>query len=70
MPKVKRIHHVAVVVDDMEKSLSFWRDALGRTCPRSVTCPNKNPRWPSYPGAKARSSWSNRPATIRALLGI
>jgi methylmalonyl-CoA/ethylmalonyl-CoA epimerase len=29
MPKVKRIHHVAVVVDDMEKSLSFWRDALG-----------------------------------------
>ncbi len=29
MPKVKAIHHVAVVVDDMEKSLSFWRDALG-----------------------------------------
>ncbi len=29
MPKVKRIHHVAVVVDDMQKSLSFWRDALG-----------------------------------------
>jgi methylmalonyl-CoA/ethylmalonyl-CoA epimerase len=29
MSKVKRIHHVAVVVDDMEKSLSFWRDALG-----------------------------------------
>ena len=29
MPKVKRIHHVAVVVDDMEKTLSFWRDALG-----------------------------------------
>jgi len=29
MPKVKRIHHVAIVVDEMEKSLSFWRDALG-----------------------------------------
>ncbi|NJN79541.1 MAG: hypothetical protein HC797_03220 [Anaerolineales bacterium] len=29
MPKVTAIHHVAVVVDDMEKSLSFWRDALG-----------------------------------------
>jgi methylmalonyl-CoA/ethylmalonyl-CoA epimerase len=29
MPKVKAINHVAVVVDDMEKSLSFWRDALG-----------------------------------------
>ncbi len=29
MPKIKQINHVAVVVDDMEKSLSFWRDALG-----------------------------------------
>ncbi len=29
MPTIKRINHVAVVVDDMEKSLSFWRDALG-----------------------------------------
>ncbi len=29
MPKVKAINHIAVVVDDMEKSLTFWRDALG-----------------------------------------
>lgn len=29
MPEIKSIHHVAVVVDDMEKALSFWRDALG-----------------------------------------
>lgn len=29
MPKVKQIHHIAVVVDDMDKALSFWRDALG-----------------------------------------
>jgi methylmalonyl-CoA/ethylmalonyl-CoA epimerase len=29
MPNIKSIHHVAVVVDNMEKSLSFWRDALG-----------------------------------------
>jgi methylmalonyl-CoA/ethylmalonyl-CoA epimerase len=29
MPTIKKINHVAVVVDDMEKSLSFWRDALG-----------------------------------------
>ncbi|HXF86408.1 MAG TPA: methylmalonyl-CoA epimerase [Anaerolineales bacterium] len=29
MPEVKRINHVAVVVDDMEKALAFWRDALG-----------------------------------------
>jgi methylmalonyl-CoA/ethylmalonyl-CoA epimerase len=29
MPKITAINHVAVVVDDMEKSLLFWRDALG-----------------------------------------
>ena len=29
MPKVKQINHVAVVVQDMEQALSFWRDALG-----------------------------------------
>ena len=28
MPKVRRINHVAVVVNDMERALSFWRDAL------------------------------------------
>jgi methylmalonyl-CoA/ethylmalonyl-CoA epimerase len=29
MPVVKHINHVAVVVDDMEKSLAFWSEALG-----------------------------------------
>lgn len=29
MPKITAINHVAVVVDDMKKSLAFWRDALG-----------------------------------------
>ena len=29
MPQIKAVHHVAVVVEDMEKSLAFWRDALG-----------------------------------------
>lgn len=29
MPRVKQINHVAVVVDDMDKALLFWRDALG-----------------------------------------
>lgn len=29
MAKVKRIDHIAVLVDDMEGTLSFWRDALG-----------------------------------------
>ena len=29
MSQIKNINHVAVVVDDMQKALSFWRDALG-----------------------------------------
>jgi methylmalonyl-CoA/ethylmalonyl-CoA epimerase len=29
MPRVKSINHVAMVVADMNTSLSFWRDALG-----------------------------------------
>ena len=29
MSYIKSINHVAVVVDDMEKALAFWRDALG-----------------------------------------
>jgi methylmalonyl-CoA/ethylmalonyl-CoA epimerase len=29
MARVKRIDHIAVLVDDMDGPLSFWRDALG-----------------------------------------
>ena len=29
MPIVKRIDHVAVIVEDLETTLGFWRDALG-----------------------------------------
>lgn len=29
MGKIKRINHVAIVVDNMEDPLHFWRDALG-----------------------------------------
>jgi methylmalonyl-CoA/ethylmalonyl-CoA epimerase len=29
MPSVKSIHHVAVVVSDVNASLAFWQDSLG-----------------------------------------
>ncbi len=29
MTKVLRIDHIAVLVDDLEKTLAFWRDGLG-----------------------------------------
>jgi methylmalonyl-CoA/ethylmalonyl-CoA epimerase len=29
MPKITRINHIAVVVEDIENSLKFWQDLLG-----------------------------------------
>lgn len=29
MPQIKQINHVAIVVEDIDESLAFWRDALG-----------------------------------------
>jgi len=29
MPEIKRIHHIAVLVEDIDTSLRFWRDILG-----------------------------------------
>ncbi|NUM43248.1 MAG: methylmalonyl-CoA epimerase [Anaerolineales bacterium] len=29
MPTIKRIDHIAIVVDDIPSALTFWRDALG-----------------------------------------
>lgn len=29
MPKIKRIDHIAIVVEDIEAALGFWRDTLG-----------------------------------------
>ncbi len=29
MPEIKRIHHLAVLVEDIDHSLHFWRDILG-----------------------------------------
>jgi methylmalonyl-CoA/ethylmalonyl-CoA epimerase len=29
MPTIKRIHHIAILVEDIEAALKFWRDKLG-----------------------------------------
>ena len=35
MSNIKKIHHVAMVVEDIERSLEFWRDAMGISLVRS-----------------------------------
>ena len=29
MPAIRRVDHIAIVVEDIEEALKFWRDALG-----------------------------------------
>lgn len=44
MPEVKRIHHIAVLVDDIEHSLHFWRDTLGIEPSRIAEVPQEAAR--------------------------
>lgn len=39
MSKVLRIDHVAIVVDDLEATLAFWRDGLGLELTQIVDVP-------------------------------
>jgi methylmalonyl-CoA/ethylmalonyl-CoA epimerase len=29
MPEIKRVHHIAILVEDIDASLGFWHDILG-----------------------------------------
>ena len=42
MPKVIKIDHIAILADDLEKSLSFWRDALGMELSHVEDIPAEN----------------------------
>ncbi len=41
MPKIKKIDHTAIVVEDIEESLGFWRDALGLELSRQEDVPRE-----------------------------
>lgn len=38
---IKRINHVAIVVEDLEAALRFWRDALGLPLAKTETNPGE-----------------------------
>ncbi len=44
MPEIKRIHHLALLVDDIENSLQFWSDTLGITPSRISAVPDEAAR--------------------------
>lgn len=41
MPEIKRIDHIAILVDDMEAALIFWKDVLGLNLSAVVDYPNE-----------------------------
>jgi methylmalonyl-CoA/ethylmalonyl-CoA epimerase len=42
MPAIKRIDHIAVIVDNLETALAFWREALGMELDHTLEIPNEN----------------------------
>lgn len=53
MPSIKKIHHVAVVVEDIERSLLFWQDALGMTLNQVKNVPEQKARIAFLPAGDA-----------------
>lgn len=43
-PKVKSVNHVAVIVGDLERSITFWRDALGMEVSQVRDVPSEESR--------------------------
>lgn len=44
MNQVKKINHLAILVEDMQDSLGFWRDALGLEVVEQIEVPEENAR--------------------------
>ena len=44
MSNIVKVNHVAIVVEDIDKSLSFWRDALGLTLDHVEEVPSQKAR--------------------------
>ena len=44
MPEIKRIHHIAVLVEDIDTSLKFWHDILGIEPSHISNMPNEAAR--------------------------
>lgn len=44
MPEIKRIHHIAILVKDIETSLKFWQDILGIELSHISDMPNEAAR--------------------------
>jgi methylmalonyl-CoA/ethylmalonyl-CoA epimerase len=53
MSKILKIHHIAMVVEDIERSLSFWRDAMGLSLDQTKNVPEQKARIAFLPVGEA-----------------
>jgi methylmalonyl-CoA/ethylmalonyl-CoA epimerase len=44
MPEIKRIDHIAILTDDLDASLAFWRDTLGLKLTHVTDVPDEGSR--------------------------
>lgn len=54
MSSVKLIHHIAIVVDDLEGALAFWRDALGLELAEVEDVPEQQAQVAFLPSGESR----------------
>lgn len=49
MAKIKKVHHVAIVVSDMEETIRFWRDTFGLEFSHSQVEPSQKSEVAFFP---------------------
>ena len=62
MKDLKRIDHIAVVVEDLDQALTFWRDWLGLLLSHTDTVESMQVRIAFLPlGERAKLNWCSPP---------
>jgi methylmalonyl-CoA/ethylmalonyl-CoA epimerase len=54
MPKVKNINHIAIVVEEIDSALSFWRDVLGLEVDEVEEVPEQEARVAFLPSGEGK----------------
>jgi len=53
MPEIKHIHHIAILVEDLDASLTFWQDILGLKPSKVSDMPQESARIAFFPLAES-----------------
>jgi methylmalonyl-CoA/ethylmalonyl-CoA epimerase len=54
MPKIKNINHIAIVVEEIDSALSFWRDVLGLEVDEVEEVPEQEARVAFLPSGEGK----------------